>query len=85
MFLHRYRQTAGYGRGIVAGMLAISLGMLAMGIGYTAVANAWADDALKDRMENLLEWHIGLAMTGWFLLQMRIWRLSAFSLSFDAR
>lgn len=85
VFLHRYRQTAGYGRGIVAGMLAISLGMLAMGIGYTAVANAWANHALKDRMENLLEWHIGLAMTGWTLLQMRIWRLSAFSLSFDAR
>ncbi|MFZ5638368.1 MAG: hypothetical protein ACOY82_17465 [Pseudomonadota bacterium] len=85
VFLHRYRQTAGYDRRIVAGMLAISLGMLAMGIGYTAVANAWADEALKDRMENLLEWHIGLAMTVWYFLQARIWRLSAFSLSFDAR
>jgi hypothetical protein len=81
VFVHRYRQTAGYRSGIVAGMLAINLAMLLLGIGYTAVANAGSDEVLKDRMENLLEWHIGLLMTAWYLLQAWIWRRSAFRLN----
>jgi hypothetical protein len=80
VFVHRYRQTPDYRRGIVTGMLAIALAMLALGIGYTAVANTMGDPELKDRMENLLEWHIGLLMTGWYLLQTAIWRRSRFGL-----
>jgi hypothetical protein len=38
------------------------------------------DPELKDRMENLLEWHIGLLMTAWYLLQTAIWRRSRFGL-----
>lgn len=81
VFLHRYRQTLAQrgsddliGRRIATGMLAINLIMLALGVSYTAVANAFADHDLKDRMENLLEWHIGLLMTVWYLLQMAVWR-----------
>lgn len=80
VFVHRYRQTPDHRRGIVAGMLAIALAMLALGIGYTAVANTMGDPELKDRMENLLEWHIGLLMTAWYLLQTAIWRRSRFGL-----
>jgi hypothetical protein len=82
VFVHRYRQTADHRREIVAGMLAIALAMLALGIGYTAVANTMGDPDLKDRMENLLEWHIGLLMTAWYLLQTAIWRRSHFGLRF---
>jgi hypothetical protein len=81
VFLHRYRQTGGCRRQIVIGMTAIALAMLALGVSYTAVANAFDDAALKDRMENLLEWHIGLLMTGWYLLQTAAWRQSRFCLS----
>jgi hypothetical protein len=94
VFLHRYRQilaqrsgSAGddrVGRRIAAGMLAINLIMLALGIGYTTVANSFGDPDLKDRMENLLEWHIGLLMTGWYLLQVAVWRRSGFRLHLDA-
>lgn len=80
VFVHRYRQTPDHRRGIVAAMLAIALAMLALGIGYTAVANTMGDPELKDRMENLLEWHIGLLMTAWYLLQTAIWRRSRFGL-----
>jgi hypothetical protein len=80
VFVHRYRQTPDHRRGIVTGMLAIALAMLALGIGYTAVANTMGDPELKDRMENLLEWHIGLLMTAWYLLQTAIWRRSRFGL-----
>ena len=81
VFLHRYRQIAGYRRGIANGMLAIALAMLTLGVCYTAIANAFDDAALKDRMENLLEWHIGLLMTGWYLLQTAVWRQSRFRLN----
>lgn len=94
VFLHRYRQIlashaadenrAGNWSGsrIAKTMLAINLAMLALGIGYTAVANSFGDEDLKDRMENLLEWHIGLLMTGWYVLQAMVWRKSGFSVSF---
>ena len=85
VFLHRYRQTPGHLRGVAGGMLAIALGMLLLGIGYTAAANAGGDPVLKDRMENLLEWHIGALMTAWYLLQARAWRRSAFAAAFRAR
>lgn len=89
VFLHRYRQTPGHLRGVAGGMLAIALAMLLLGIGYTAAANAGieagGDAMLKDRMENLLEWHIGVLMTAWYLLQAWVWRRSGFALDSHAR
>lgn len=82
VFLHRYRQWPGHVRGVAVGMLAIAVAMLGLGVGYTWVANAFGDEALKDRMENLLEWHIGLLMTAWYLLQAAVWRRSGFALRF---
>jgi hypothetical protein len=95
VFLHRYRQIlaiektdAGHasrkGRHIAIAMLAINLIMLVLGISYTAVANSFGDEALKDRMENLLEWHIGLLMTAWYVLQAIVWRISTFKMRFDS-
>jgi hypothetical protein len=91
VFLHRYRQLFAHdesknlgGKRIAALMLAINLIMLVLGVGYTVVANAFDEDMLKDRMENLLEWHIGLLMTGWYLLQAAIWRRSGFRFRFDS-
>lgn len=84
VFLHRYRQTPGHLRGVAGGMLAIAVAMLLLGIGYTAAANAGTDEALKDRMENLLEWHIGVLLTLWYLLQTLAWRRSEFALRFQA-
>lgn len=74
VFYRQYRAIFGRHDGIGRGMLAISVAMLLLGIAYTAVANAWGDPALKDRLENLLEWHIGLLMTAWYLLQAVVFR-----------
>ncbi len=65
--------------------LAISLLMLALGLSYTAVANGFEDPELKDRMENLLEWHIGALMTTWYLLLAWVWRREGFALGFSLR
>lgn len=65
--------------------LAISLVMLALGLGYTAVANGFDDPELKDRMENLLEWHIAALMTAWYLLLAWVWRREGFALGLSLR
>jgi hypothetical protein len=59
------------------GMRAILLVLLVMGLASTAVTHALPDPAFKDRIENVLEWHLGLLMSVWFLLMawvLRDWR-----------
>lgn len=58
-------------------MRAILLVLLLMGLASTAVTHAVPDPEFKDRIENVLEWHLGLLMTVWFLLMawvVRGWR-----------
>ncbi len=81
VFLKRYREIDGHNHGVARGMLAINLLMLALGVAYTIAANAMADPQAKDAWENRLEWHIGLLMTAWYLLQAIAWRRSGFRLS----
>lgn len=59
------------------GMRAILVVLLVMGLASTAVTHALPDPEFKDRIENILEWHLGLLMTVWFLLMavvVRGWR-----------
>jgi hypothetical protein len=78
---HWHRRLGRWDR-VGAVWLTISMAMLALGLGYTAVANGFEDPQLKDRMENLLEWHIGALMTAWYLLLARVWRREGFALGF---
>ena len=78
---HWHRRLGRWDR-VGAVWLAISMAMLALGLGYTAVANGFEDPQLKDRMENLLEWHIGALMTAWYLLLAWVWRREGFALGF---
>ena len=55
-------------------MSAIAMVLLAMGIASVAASATVTDDALKDAIENVLEWNLALLMTVWFLLQARLWR-----------
>lgn len=81
--VRHWHRSLGRWDGIGAAWLAISLLMLALGLGYTAVANGFDDAVLKDRMENLLEWHIGVLMTAWYLLLAVVWRRQGFALRFE--
>jgi hypothetical protein len=83
--VRHWHRSLGRWDGIGAAWLAISLVMLALGLGYTAVANGFDDPALKDRMENLLEWHIGVLMTAWYLLLAVVWRRQGFAMSLGLR
>ncbi len=82
VFLRRYRQLPGGRDALYRWMLIVSVAMLVVGLGNTAAAYLVADETLKDRLENLLEWHLGLLMTGWFLLHAALWRRTGFRFAF---
>lgn len=83
VLLRRYRQLpASQHDALYRWMLIVSVAMLVVGLANTAASYLVADERLKDRLENLLEWHLGLLMTGWFLLQAVLWRRSGFRFAF---
>ena len=84
VFLRRYRQLSPSHRDpLYRWMLIVSMAMLVVGLANTAASYLFADAALEERLENLLEWHLGLLMTGWFLLHAALWRRSGFRFGFE--
>lgn len=55
-------------------LLVIAIGMLLLGVASTAVTALVADAALKDRLENALEWQLGLLLTAMFVAIAWRWR-----------
>lgn len=55
-------------------MLAVCAGMLLLGVGNVIATASVADAALQDRIENALEWQLGLLLVGWFALLGFAWR-----------
>lgn len=55
-------------------LLVVALGMLALGLASTAVSYLVIDGLLKDRLENALEWQLGLWLTAMFLAFAWRWR-----------
>ena len=55
-------------------MLAVCAGMLALGLGSVAVSGTVEHPDVKDRLENLLEWHLGVLLTAWFVLHAGVLR-----------
>lgn len=62
------------GARIVAAMVGVSALMLLLGIGNVAAGALVADAGLKDRIENVLEWQLGLLLAAWYLLHAGWWR-----------
>lgn len=55
-------------------LLAVALGMLALGLASVAVSVGVDERALKDRWENVLEWQLGVLLTAMFLTLAWGWR-----------
>ena len=56
------------------GMAAVCVAMLGLGLASVAVSATVTEPDAKDRLENLLEWYLGLLLTAWFLLHAAAWR-----------
>lgn len=54
--------------------------MLAVGVGSVAASALVHDPLLKDRIENALEWQLGVLLVGWYLSQAWLWRRSGYRL-----
>ena len=80
LYLRRLAQLPQQPRGPYLAMAAVSVAMLALGLASTGISAVAASGDDKDRLENLVEWHIGLMLTAWFLLQAAMWRRSRFGL-----
>ena len=61
-------------------MAAVCVAMLALGLVSTGISAVAASGDDKDRLENLVEWHIGLLLCAWFLVQAGLWRSGRFGL-----
>ena len=59
---------------VARGMTAVCIAMLAVGLASVGVSGLVEHPDTKDRLENLLEWHLGLLLTAWFLLHALLWR-----------
>lgn len=62
-------------------LLVVALGFMAVGLTSIGVSYAITDEALRDRWENVLEWHLGLWLTAlfttlawhWWRERLRLW------------
>jgi hypothetical protein len=76
----RMGRSAGIPPRMRAGMLATCALMLMLGVGNVAASAFVVDPVLKDRIENLLEWHLGVLLVAWYLLQAGLWWRSGYRL-----
>lgn len=65
-------------------LMVVAWGCLAFGLASVAVRYAIADDALRDRLENLLEWHTALWLTASFAVLAWAWRKARLRLRLGA-
>lgn len=67
------------------GMLVVCAGMLLLGVASTVASATVTDPGFKDRVENFLEWHLGVLLTAWFLLLAGKWRRERLRADFGDR
>ncbi|MDH5821640.1 hypothetical protein QFW77_01345 [Luteimonas sp. RD2P54] len=73
LFLRLAGEGAGLDRVSRSGMTAVCVAMLLLGVVHVVAAALIGGSALQDRLENALEWHLGVLLVGWYLLHARLW------------
>lgn len=78
LFLRHARRQGRLGRRMATGMTVICIAMLALGV-TNVIADALMTDAdLQDRLENALEWQLGVLLVGWYGVHALLWHESRF-------
>ena len=65
---------------LLTGMALVCVAMLGLGVGNVIAGALVVEDSLRDRIENALEWQLGLLLVGWHLLLARGWWREQFGL-----
>ena len=77
----RMGRTAGAPAGrLRSAMMATCVLMLGLGVGSVAASALVDDPGFKDRVENVLEWQLGVLLVAWYLLQAWLFRASGYRL-----
>lgn len=80
LLMRRARALRRLSPALLAGMAALCVAMLGLGVGNVIAGALVADDVMRDRIENALEWQLGLLLVGWHLLLARGWWRDRFGL-----
>ncbi len=64
--------------GLRRALLVIALAFLALGLASTAVTGLASDEDLKARLENVMEWHLGLLLSAAFAVLALLWHRTGF-------
>ncbi|WP_242107794.1 hypothetical protein [Luteimonas aquatica] len=71
---------------IARAMVGLCAAMLLLGVASVAATSTLPDDsALRERVENALEWQLGWLLLGWFALQAWAWRADGYGLRLTRR
>lgn len=80
-FMHLAARLGRLPRRLSIGMTSVCVMMLTLGV--VSVASTFVlSDAAHDRVENALEWQLGLLLVIWFALQARAWRSDGYAIRF---
>ncbi len=83
-FMHLAVRQERLPRRLSIGMTSVCVVMLALGV--VSVASTFVlSDAAHDRVENALEWQLGLLLVIWFALQARAWYSDGYAIRFTCR
>ncbi len=74
---HRQRRL---GPRMARAMAMICIAMLALGVTNVVADATMADAARQDRLENVLEWHLGVLLVAWYAAHAWLWRSSRYVL-----
>lgn len=81
VFLRQIRRRGLAPGGLSGTLLAICVLMLALGLANTVAKAVLGNTDLQDRLENALEWQLGLLQAAWFVAQAWLWRRSGYALA----
>jgi hypothetical protein len=78
MFLRSARRQGRLAPRMERTMTAICIAMLALGVTNVVADATMADAVRQDRLENVLEWHLGVLLVTWYVAHALLWRSSGF-------
>ncbi len=73
-FLRGLRVDAHRGARLSTALVTVSVLMLLLGLANVVAGAVVVDEDFKDRIENVLEWHLGWLLAAWYLLHAWLWR-----------
>lgn len=83
LFLRAAVGTGSLPRALRIGKQVVCVAMLLLGLVHVAAMAAIGGSELQDKLENALEWQLGLLLVAWYALQALLWRREGYRAATD--